>query len=173
MFALSMGMGTPLLLVGASAGKLIPRAGPWMDAVKNAFGFMMLGLAIWMMSRVLPGEVTLALWAVLIFMVGVTLGGLTTVTPEAPGVQKLGKGFGLLAIIGWLLVRETLKIVLKPMLVFVVLALLAVWAGILDGTVLEEGLTWVGDRLILAVSAVSEWAVGSYEAAPGSAPPSS
>jgi thiol:disulfide interchange protein DsbD len=99
LFALSMGMGTPLLLVGASAGKLIPRAGPWMDAVKNAFGFMMLGLAIWMMSRVLPGEVTLALWAVLIFMMGVTLGGLTTVTPEAPGVQKLGKGFGLLAII--------------------------------------------------------------------------
>ncbi len=99
LFALSMGMGTPLLLVGASAGKLIPRAGPWMDAVKNAFGFMMLGLAIWMMSRVLPGEVTLALWAVLIFMIGVTLGGLTTVTPEAPGVQRLGKGFGLLAII--------------------------------------------------------------------------
>ena len=81
--------------------------------------------------------------------------------------------FGLLAIIGWLLVRETLKIVLKPALVFVVLALLAVWAGILDGTVLEEGLTWVGDRLILAVSAVSEWAVGSYETATGSAPPTS
>ena len=81
--------------------------------------------------------------------------------------------FGLLAIIGWLLVRETLKIVLKPILVFVVLALLAVWAGILDGTVLEEGLTWVGDRLILAVSAVSEWAVGSYEATTGSAPPTS
>ena len=81
--------------------------------------------------------------------------------------------FGLLAIIGWLLVRETLKIVLKPALVFVVLALLAVWAGILDGTVLEEGLTWVGYRLILAVSAVSEWAVGSYETATGSAPPTS
>lgn len=99
LFALSMGMGTPLLLVGASAGKLIPRAGPWMDAVKNAFGFMMLGLAIWMMSRVLPGEVTLALWAVLIFMTGVTLGGLTTITPDSPGAQKIGKGFGLLAII--------------------------------------------------------------------------
>jgi len=99
LFALSMGMGTPLLFVGASAGKLIPRAGPWMDAVKNAFGFMMLGLAIWMMSRVLPGEVTLALWAVLIFMIGVTLGGLTTVTPEAPGIQRLSKGFGLLSII--------------------------------------------------------------------------
>lgn len=99
LFALSMGMGTPLLLVGASAGKLIPRAGPWMDAVKNGFGFMMLGLAIWMMSRVLPGEVTLALWGILIFMAGVYLGGLTQLTAESLGVQKLGKGFGLLAII--------------------------------------------------------------------------
>ena len=88
-----------MLLVGASAGKLIPQAGPWMEAVKNAFGFMMLGLAIWMMSRVLPGEITLALWGVLIFMAGVYLGGLTQLTPESLGVQKLGKGFGLLAII--------------------------------------------------------------------------
>jgi len=99
LFALSMGMGTPLLLVGASAGKLIPRAGAWMDAVKNAFGFMMLGLAIWMMSRVLPGELTLALWGMLIFMAGVYLGGLTQLTADSLGTQKLGKGFGLLAII--------------------------------------------------------------------------
>ncbi len=98
LFALSIGMGMPLLLVGASAGKLIPKAGPWMDAVKNAFGFMMLGLAIWMMSRVLPGEVTLALWGVLIFMAGVYLGGLSTLTTESLGIHKLGKGFGLLAI---------------------------------------------------------------------------
>ena len=99
LFALSIGMGTPLLLVGASAGKLIPQAGPWMDAVKNAFGFMMLGLAVWMMSRVLPGEITLALWGVLIFMAGVYLGGLTTLTTDSLGVHKLGKGFGLLAIL--------------------------------------------------------------------------
>jgi len=99
LFAMSLGMGTPLLVVGASAGKLIPKAGPWMEAVKSTFGFMMLGLAIWMMSRVLPGTITLALWGVLIFMGGVYLGGLTTLTPESGGVQKLGKGFGLLAII--------------------------------------------------------------------------
>ena len=99
LFAMSMGMGAPLLLVGAAQGKLLPKAGAWMVAVKNAFGFMMLGLAIWMMSRVLPGEVTLALWGVLIFMAGVFLGGLTTLTSESLGVQKLGKGFGLLAII--------------------------------------------------------------------------
>jgi len=98
LFALSLGMGAPLLVVGASAGKLLPQAGPWMVAIKNAFGFMMLGLAIWMLSRILPAEATLALWGVLIFMAGVYLGGLTTLTPESLGMQKLGKGFGLLAI---------------------------------------------------------------------------
>jgi len=99
LFAMSLGMGAPLLLVGAAQGKLLPKAGAWMVAVKNVFGYMMLGMAIWMMSRVLPGEVTLALWGVLIFMAGVSLGGLTTLSPEAVGVRKLGKGFGLLAVI--------------------------------------------------------------------------
>jgi len=98
LFALSLGMGAPLLAVGASAGKLMVKAGPWMVAVKNAFGFVMLGLAVWMLDRVLPGAVTLALWAVLIFMAGVFLGALTPLTPESGGAQKLGKGFGVLAM---------------------------------------------------------------------------
>jgi thiol:disulfide interchange protein DsbD len=99
LFSLSLGMGAPLLAVGASAGKLLPKAGPWMVAVKNAFGFMMIGLAIWMLSRILPATLTLALSGVLIFMVGVYLGGLTTLTPAAAAAQKLGKGFGLLGVI--------------------------------------------------------------------------
>jgi thiol:disulfide interchange protein DsbD len=99
LFAMSLGMGAPLLLVGAAQGKLLPKAGPWMVAVKNAFGFMMLGLAIWMLSRILPGNVTMLLWAVLIFMAGVFMGGLTTLTSDSAIAQKLGKGFGFLAII--------------------------------------------------------------------------
>jgi thiol:disulfide interchange protein DsbD len=99
LFAMSLGMGAPLLIIGAAQGRLLPQAGPWMIAVRNTFGFMMLGLAIWMMSRVLPESLTLALWGILIFMAGVYLGGLTTLTPESGGPQKLGKGFGLLAII--------------------------------------------------------------------------
>jgi len=99
LFAMSLGMGAPLLLVGAAQGKFLPKAGPWMVAVRNSFGFMMLGLAIWMLSRILPGNVTMLLWAVLIFMAGVFMGGLTTLTSESTGVQKLGKGFGFLAII--------------------------------------------------------------------------
>ncbi len=99
LFAMSLGMGAPLLLVGAAQGKLLPKAGGWMVAVKNTFGFMMLGLAVWMLSRMLPGAVTMALWATLIFMSGVFMGGLTTLTAESSGTQKLGKGFGFLAII--------------------------------------------------------------------------
>jgi thiol:disulfide interchange protein DsbD len=99
LFALSLGMGAPLLAVGASAGKLLPKAGSWMVAVKNAFGFMMIGLAIWMLSRILPSVLTLALWGVLVFMAGVYLGGLTTLTAQSSTPQKLGKGFGLLGVI--------------------------------------------------------------------------
>jgi len=99
LFAMSLGMGAPLLAVGAAQGKLLPKAGGWMVAVKNAFGFMMLGLAIWMLSRILPGAVTMLFWAILIFMAGVFMGGLTTLTADSPVSQKLGKGFGFLAII--------------------------------------------------------------------------
>ncbi len=70
LFAMSLGMGAPLLLVGASAGELLPRAGAWMDTVKQVFGIIMLGVAIWMLGRILPGPVTLALWAALAFVTG-------------------------------------------------------------------------------------------------------
>jgi thiol:disulfide interchange protein DsbD len=103
LFAMSLGMGAPLLAVGAAQGKLLPKAGAWMVAVKGAFGFMFLALAIWMLSRILPGGVTLALWAALVFMMGVFMGGLTTLTSDSSIAQKLGKGFGLLAILYGLL----------------------------------------------------------------------
>ena len=99
LFAMSLGMGAPLLAVGAAQGKLLPKAGPWMVAIKGAFGFMMLGLAIWMLGRILPGSVTMTLWAALVFMSGVFMGGLTTLSHDSSVAQKLGKGFGLLAIL--------------------------------------------------------------------------
>ncbi|MEM8548356.1 MAG: protein-disulfide reductase DsbD [Pseudomonadota bacterium] len=97
LFALSIGMGTPLLVVGASAGRLLPKAGAWMVTVKQAFGFIMLGLAIWMLARLLPEGITLLLWAVLIFVAGVFLGALTPLTQDAGAPQRVGKGFALLA----------------------------------------------------------------------------
>ncbi len=73
LFALSMGMGLPLLVIGTSAGKLLPRAGAWMDSVKEIFGFMMLGLAVWMLERLLDGAVTMWLWSALVAAAGVRL----------------------------------------------------------------------------------------------------
>ena len=64
LFAAGMGMGTPLLIVGASAGRLLPKPGPWMDLVKKLFGVLMLAVAAWMLARIVPERVSLALWSV-------------------------------------------------------------------------------------------------------------
>jgi thioredoxin:protein disulfide reductase len=64
LFAMSIGMGTPLLVVGASAGKLLPKAGAWMDTVKKLFGVMMLAVAAWMLARIIPERLSLVLWAI-------------------------------------------------------------------------------------------------------------
>ncbi|HTX06093.1 MAG TPA: protein-disulfide reductase DsbD [Steroidobacteraceae bacterium] len=64
LFVMALGMGTPLLAIGASAGKLLPKAGAWMDTVKSLFGALMLGVAAWMLARILPERVSLILWAV-------------------------------------------------------------------------------------------------------------
>ena len=64
LFSMSIGMGTPLLIVGASAGKLLPKAGAWMDTVKKFFGVMMLAVATWMLARVVPERIALVLWAI-------------------------------------------------------------------------------------------------------------
>lgn len=65
LFAMAAGMSVPLLLIGASAGTLLPRAGAWMDAVKRFFGVLMLGTALWMVSPVIPAWLQVAGWAAL------------------------------------------------------------------------------------------------------------
>ncbi len=65
LFAMAMGMSVPLLLVGVSAGAFLPRAGSWMTAVKRFFGVLMLGLAIWMISPVIPDAVQMIAWTIL------------------------------------------------------------------------------------------------------------
>jgi thiol:disulfide interchange protein DsbD len=66
LFAMAAGMSIPLLLVGVSAGSLLPRAGMWMDAVKKFFGVLMLAMALWLVSPVLPALVQMLLWSVLL-----------------------------------------------------------------------------------------------------------
>ena len=76
LFALGLGMGVPLMIVGGSGGHWLPRAGAWMNTVKGVFGFGLLGVAVWLLERLLPGSVALALWAGLLVAAGVYLGAL-------------------------------------------------------------------------------------------------
>lgn len=74
LFAMAMGMSVPLLLVGLSAGSLLPRVGAWMERVKQVFGMMLLGVAIWMVSPVLPAPIHMVFWAGWFLVAGALLG---------------------------------------------------------------------------------------------------
>lgn len=97
LFALGLGMGLPLLAVGVAGGKILPKAGAWMNSIRNVFGVFFLAIAIWMLQRIIPPALTLALWAALLIGCAVYLGAFSS-TPEH-GWGKLWKGFGLVSFI--------------------------------------------------------------------------
>ncbi len=99
LFAMSLGMGAPLLAIGASAGTLLPRAGVWMDAVKAVFGVLLLAVAVWMISRVIPAEIALVLWAALLIVPAMYLRALDALPHDASGWARLWKGFGLVMLL--------------------------------------------------------------------------
>jgi len=98
LFALSMGMGAPLLLLGASAGKILPKAGAWMDAVKAVFGVLLLALAIYLLERVTPEVVTMTLWAILMIVSAIYMGAIDALPAVASGWRKLWKGLGIVLL---------------------------------------------------------------------------
>ena len=99
LFALSLGMGAPLLAIGTGAGKLLPRAGGWMNAVKGVFGVLLLAVAIWMLERILPAAVSMALWAALLITSAVYMGAMERLDVDATGWHKLWKGAGLILLV--------------------------------------------------------------------------
>lgn len=99
LFALSMGMGVPLLLIGTSAGKWLPRAGGWMNAVKGVFGVMLLAVAIWMLERVLDAEIAVLLWALLLIISSVYMGALDALDVAASGWKRFWKGIGVVLLL--------------------------------------------------------------------------
>jgi thioredoxin:protein disulfide reductase len=99
LFALSMGMGLPLLIMGTSAGSLLPKAGNWMNSIKIFFGVLMLALAIWMLERIIPGWVGLLLWGMLFIVSAVYLGAFNTLRIDSNGPEKLKKGIGIILLI--------------------------------------------------------------------------
>jgi thiol:disulfide interchange protein DsbD len=99
LLGLGLGMGAPLLAIGTSAGKLLPRAGGWMDAVKAVFGVLLLAVAILLLERILPAAVAMLLWGLLLIASGVYMGAMTTLTAESGGWTKLWKALGLALLV--------------------------------------------------------------------------
>jgi thiol:disulfide interchange protein DsbD len=99
LFSLSLGMGAPLVAIGTGAGQLLPRAGAWMDAVKAVFGVLLLGVAIWLLERILPASVTLLLSSALLIVSAVYMGALEPVPAGASGWRRLWKGLGFVALL--------------------------------------------------------------------------
>ncbi len=99
LFALGLGMGLPLLLIGTSAGKYLPRAGTWMDAVKAVFGVALIAVAIWLLERILPTSITMLLMAILIIISAIYMGALENITEGSSGWRKLWKGIGIILLI--------------------------------------------------------------------------
>jgi thiol:disulfide interchange protein DsbD len=95
LFMLGLGMGIPLIVIGVSAGKYLPKAGVWMNTTKIIFGLLMLSMAIWFLSRIIPATYTLILWAMWLILPAIYLNALEQLPQNATGWQKLAKGLGL------------------------------------------------------------------------------
>lgn len=99
LFAMALGMGAPLLAVGASAGALVPKAGPWMEGVKKFFGVLLLAVAIYLLSPVLPVAAQMLAWAGLLIFSGVHLRALDPLPPGVHGLVRAGKAAGIIALV--------------------------------------------------------------------------
>ena len=99
LFAMALGMGVPLLVVGATTGSLLPKAGAWTEAVKRVFGVTMLAMAVYMVSPVIPVVAQQLLWAALLIVPAIYLHALDPLPADAPGHRRLFKGVGVLALL--------------------------------------------------------------------------
>ena len=99
LFIMSIGMGVPLFLVGIGAGKFMPKPGGWMQNVSRVFGVVMLGVAIYLLSRVIPDMLTMLLWAFLLIGSAIYLGALEPLKEGISGIAKMSKVLGVLLLI--------------------------------------------------------------------------
>ncbi len=96
LFTMGIGMGVPLLAIGAFGTKLLPKSGAWMNATKNIMGILLIAVAIWMLVRIIPGTVGMLLWAALAIGTAIYMGALSTATTKW---RKIGKSIGLILFI--------------------------------------------------------------------------
>ena len=91
LFVMSLGMGVPLLIIGTTAGRYMPRPGGWMQSVTLFFGVMLLAVAVWMLSRILPSFMSMALWMLLVVSSAIYAGALEPLKEGVSGGMKLFK----------------------------------------------------------------------------------
>jgi len=99
LFALGLGMGVPLMIIGTSAGKILPKAGAWMDTVKAGFGIMMIALAIWMLDRIVSPQIVVLLSGVLAVFTAIYMGALDTLSEASSGWKRFFKASGLVTLL--------------------------------------------------------------------------
>jgi thioredoxin:protein disulfide reductase len=100
LFSIAVGMSVPLLVIGASAGTLLPRSGTWMEQVKRFFGLALLGVALYLVRSVLPAFVSLLAWGALAIVSGAVLGAFEAVTSkDHEGAARTVKGIGILLVV--------------------------------------------------------------------------
>ncbi len=99
LFVMALGMGAPLIAVGVAARSVLPKAGPWMEGVKKAFGIMLLALAVWMISPVVPAVVPMLGWGALLVFSGIFLHALDPLPPNAHSWRRFWKGVGVIALL--------------------------------------------------------------------------
>jgi thiol:disulfide interchange protein DsbD len=99
LFAMALGMGVPLLVVGVSAGALLPKAGPWMESVKRFFGVLLLGVAIYLIGPVIPAAAGMLLWAALLIVSAIYLRAIDALPAGTSNYRRLGKGVGVIALV--------------------------------------------------------------------------
>ncbi|QRM20916.1 protein-disulfide reductase DsbD [Dechloromonas sp. TW-R-39-2] len=99
LFLMALGMGVPLLIVGLSAGTLLPKAGAWMEAVKKSFGVLLLATAVWLVSPVIPAVAQMLAWAALLIIPAIFLHALDPLPPHAKGWHRFWKGIGIVMLL--------------------------------------------------------------------------
>jgi thiol:disulfide interchange protein DsbD len=99
LFAMALGMGVPLVAVGVTEGALLPKAGPWMNGVRRFFGVLLLAVAIWIVSPVLPVAVVMLAWSALFIGSAMFLRAIDPLPAGASGWWRLWKAAGLVALV--------------------------------------------------------------------------
>jgi thiol:disulfide interchange protein DsbD len=102
LFSLSLGMGAPLLAIGASAGTILPKAGAWMNAVRNVFGVLMLGVAVWLIAPVVPMAMQMALWAALLIVPAIFMRAIDPLPTDAKPILRFWKGIAIMLLLSGL-----------------------------------------------------------------------